>query len=81
MQIPLTATEVQNRFKSVLKRCLTEAVIVKKHQREVAAILNIDEYHRLIGMDERYWGEFSLKAIDDGFMDDDEFVKWITEKI
>lgn len=77
----LTATEVQNRFRDALKRCRSEPFTITKKGKAVAVMMSVDEYQRLVAMDERYWGEFAQSAIEDGFVDRGETDNWIAGKL
>ncbi len=64
------ATDVKNRFGQMLEAVLTEPIAIEKKGRPVAVMMSIAEYERLVEIEDRYWGEKALKAIEEGFVSD-----------
>ena len=64
------ATDVKNKFGQMLEAVMSEPIAIKKKGRPVAVMMSIAEYERLVEIEDRYWGEKALKAIEEGFVGD-----------
>ena len=76
-----TATEAKNRFGHLIDMAMTEPVAIDKNGRPVAVILSFAEYQRLADIEERYWGERALKALQGGFVNEAESQAWLEGKL
>lgn len=77
----IAATEAKNKFGHVLEMTMSEPVAIEKNGRPVAVILSIAEYQRLTELEDRYWGEKALKALEGGFVSEDAGKGWLKEKL
>ena len=77
----VAATEAKNRFGHLLEMAMSEPVAIEKKDRPVAVILSFAEYQRLIEIEDRLWGEKALKALENGFVPEDETKSWLKEKL
>jgi len=75
------ATEAKNKFGTLIDMALVEPVAIEKRGRRVAVLISFKEYQRLTEMEDRYWGEKALKALDEGFLTRKETEKWLKEKM
>lgn len=75
------ATTAKNGFGHLIEMAMTEPVAIEKKGRPIAVLISFDEYKRLIELEDRYWGERALKAIDGGFMTAKETSKWLKGKL
>ena len=66
------ATHVKNKFGQMLEAVMSEPIAIEKKGRPVAVMMSIAEYERLVEIEDRYWGEKALKAIEEGFVSDIE---------
>ena len=64
------ATDVKNKFGQMLEAAMSEPIAIEKKGRPVAVMMSIAEYERLVEIEDRYWGEKALKAIEEGFVSD-----------
>lgn len=76
-----TATEAKNRFGHLIDMAMTEPVTIDKKGRPVAVLLSFTEYQRLADLDERYWGEKALKAVQNGFVSEVDAGVWLEGKL
>jgi len=75
------ATEVKNKFGQMLERVISEPIAIEKKGRPVAVMMSIAEYERLIEIEDRYWGEKALKAVQEGFMSAEDSRAWLERKL
>ncbi len=75
------ATEAKNNFGNLIEIALVEPVAIEKRGRKVAVLISFKEYERLTEMEDRYWGEQALKALEEGFLTRKETDKWLKEKM
>ena len=75
------ATDVKNKFGQMLEAVMSEPVAIEKNGRPVAVMMSMAEYERLIEIEDRYWGEKALKALEEGFASDAETKALIEGKI
>jgi prevent-host-death family protein len=75
------ATDVKNKFGQMLETVMSEPVAIEKNGRPVAVMMSMAEYERLIEIEDRYWGEKALKALEEGFASDAETKALIEGKI
>jgi antitoxin Phd len=62
------ATDVKNKFGQMLEAAMSEPIAIEKKGRPVAVMMSIAEYERLVEIEDRYWGEKALKAVEEGFV-------------
>jgi prevent-host-death family protein len=75
------ATDVKNKFGQMLETVMSEPVAIEKNGRPVAVMMSMAEYERLTEIEDRYWGEKALKALEEGFASDAETKALIEGKI
>ena len=75
------ATDAKNRFGQLLEMAMSEPVAIEKKGRRVAVLLSFAEYQRLTELEEHYWGEKALKALDSGVVSEAETVNWLKKKL
>lgn len=63
-----TATDVKNKFGEYLEHSRTEPVEVRKTGRAVAVLLGLEEYERLVALDDAWWAEQARKAEKRGYV-------------
>ncbi len=61
------ATEAKNKFGQILETAMSEPVAIGKKGRRVAVMMSMKEYQRLTDIEDRYWGEKALKAVQGRF--------------
>ncbi len=76
-----TATEAKNRFGQLIDMAMIEPVAIDKKGRHVAVMLSYTEYSRLAELDDRYWGEKALSALQNGFVAEEQGNQWLQEKL
>lgn len=64
----LTASEAKNRFGKLLDLARREVVQIEKKGRKVAVMLSIEEYERLLALEDEIWGLKAEKAQKNGFI-------------
>ncbi len=65
----------------MLETAMTEPIAIEKKGRPVAVIMSIKEYQRLAEIEDRYWGEKALKAVEEGFVKEKETRAWLKKKL
>jgi len=75
------ATDVKNKFGQMLETVMSEPVTIEKNGRPVAVMMSMAEYERLMEIEDRYWGEKALKALEEGFASDAETKALIEGKL
>ncbi|HNS56513.1 MAG TPA: type II toxin-antitoxin system Phd/YefM family antitoxin [Smithellaceae bacterium] len=75
------ATEVKNKFGQILESAMIEPIAIEKNGRKVVVMMSMSEYQRLLEIEDRYWGELALKAIDNGFLTEHDTKTWIERKL
>ncbi len=75
----VNATEVKNKFGTVLDIALAEPVMVKKSGRSAVVMLSAAEYDRLLAVEDAYWAGKALKAEASGFVTATQVKKLIEE--
>ena len=75
------ATDVKNKFGQMLETVMSEPVAIEKNGRPVAVMMSMAEYERLMEIEDRYWGERALKALEAGFASDAETKALIEGKL
>jgi len=75
------ASEAKNRFGELLETAKTEPVAIGKKGHPVAVLLSFEEYQRLTELEDRYWGEKALKALESGVVAEAETAAWLKKKV
>lgn len=75
------ATDAKNRFGQLLEMAMSEPVAIEKKGRRVAVLLSFAEYQRLTELEERYWGQKALKALESGVVCESETNDWLKKKL
>ena len=77
----IAAAQAKNRFGEMLDTAQREPVVIQKHGRTVAVLLSgrdYEEYQRLVGLDDAWWGEQAEKALKEGrFLGHEASMKYI----
>ena len=76
-----SATIAKNNFGLLLDKAIAEPVVIEKKGRPVAVVLSIAEYERLTDIEDRYWGEKAMTAVNEGFLSEEESRKWLEGKL
>ncbi len=63
-----TATEFKTHLGIYLQGAIKEPVFVEKNNRPVAVLLSIEEYERLIALEDKYWEQRADAAAKEGFI-------------
>ncbi len=75
------ASDVKNRFGQMLETAMTEPITIEKKGRPVAVMMSIKEYERLTEIEDRYWSDKALKAVQEGFLTEEETKAWLEKKL
>jgi prevent-host-death family protein len=75
------ATEAKNKFGQILETAMSEPVAIGKKGRRVAVMMSMKEYQRLIDIEDRYWGEKALQAVQEGFVSEKDTKEWLVSKL
>ena len=75
------AAEAKDKFGELLEIAKSEPVAIEDEGRQVAVLLSFAEYQRLIDLEDRYWGEKAVKALDSGFVAEPEATEWLKKKL
>jgi antitoxin Phd len=75
------ATEAKNKFGQMLETAMSEPVAIGKKGRRVAVMMSMKEYQRLIDIEDRYWGEKALQAVQEGFVSEKDTKQWLERKL
>lgn len=73
----IPATKVKNQFGAVLDAALTEPVMVQKSGRPSVVMLSVQEYERLVALEDAYWAERATRAEAGGWASAAEVAKLI----
>jgi prevent-host-death family protein len=76
-----TASDAKNNFGQLIDTAMVEPIAIEKRGRRVAVLMSFVEYNRLMEMEDRFWGEKALAAIENGFLTHDETDKWVKESL
>ena len=63
-----TATELKTNLGTYLQKAIREPVIVEKNNRTMAVLLSIEEYERLVSLEDKYWEQRADAAAKEGFV-------------
>lgn len=77
----VAATEAKNRFGHLLEMGMTEPIAIEKKGKAVAVIMSFAEYQRLTEVDDRYWGERAMNALNNGFLSEEDGNNWLKGKL
>lgn len=78
MKVP--STQMQNGFGKYLETARREPVTVTKNGHDIAVLMSVDEFNRLVAFEDSVWMERSEKAIQSGFLSNDELMELIVQK-
>ena len=67
-----TATNAKIRFGQILEKSQQEPVLIEKSGRNYAVVLSFEDYQRLSELENRYWAKKAHKALEEGFMGEQE---------
>ncbi|HBG07634.1 MAG: toxin-antitoxin system subunit antitoxin [Geobacteraceae bacterium GWC2_58_44] len=73
----IAATEARTRFGQLLELAINEPVTIERKGRPVAVLLSSSEYQRLADLEDHYWGEKAVKALQSGFLSEGETNHWL----
>lgn len=79
--ITVTSTEAKRRFGEILDRARREPVRVQSHGRDVAVILDHEEYDRLRRREDAYWLARAEEGRQSGFLSAEETRAFLEEKL
>jgi prevent-host-death family protein len=77
----ITATEAKSRFGQIMDQARKEPVVVQSHGRNVAVLLDYDEYKRLEALEDAYWVARAEEAEKSGFVGTDETARWLGSRM
>ena len=77
----IAATDAKNKFGQMLEMTISEPVAIEKKGRPVAVMLSFAEYQRLTELEDRYWGEKATKALENGFVAEEDGTAWLKGKL
>lgn len=75
------ATDVKNKFGQMLETVMAEPIAIEKKGRPVAVMMSIAEYQRLVEIEDRYWGKKARKAVEEGFVTEENTRAWLKSKL
>jgi len=64
----VTATQLKNNSGECLELSLQEPIQIEKSGRTVAVLLNVNEYERLVSLENEYWLARALEAEKSGYL-------------
>ncbi|BBO81726.1 type II toxin-antitoxin system Phd/YefM family antitoxin [Desulfosarcina ovata] len=68
----VTATEFKRKLGQYLDEAERNPVIIKKSGREKSVLLSIDEYNRLMALEDAYWAQQAKQAEAGGYLGEAE---------
>ena len=71
----MTAKEAKQSFGRLLDAAQREPVAITKNGREVAILLSKEDYERLEGLEDAYWGRMAQAAEKEGYVGVEESEK------
>lgn len=54
-------------------------IMVERAGRPSIVMISVSEYERLKALEEKLWGDMANKAVEEGFLTDEESQKWFSE--
>jgi PHD/YefM family antitoxin component YafN of YafNO toxin-antitoxin module len=60
---------------------MSEPITIERKGRPVAVMMSITEYQRLAEIEDRYWGEKARKAVEEGFVKEENTRAWLKRKL
>ncbi|HFC98648.1 MAG TPA: type II toxin-antitoxin system Phd/YefM family antitoxin [Thermosulfurimonas dismutans] len=75
------ASEVKNRFGKYLELARREPVVISKSGKPAAVLISWEEYQRMREMEDRVWAEMAREAEKEGFLSQEESLRFILEKM
>ena len=76
-----TATDVKNHFGEYLEKARTEPVTVEKTGRNVAVLVNYDEYERLRALEDAHWAARARAAEESGYLSAEETAAFLNSRL
>ena len=76
-----TATEVKTRFGEYLDIAQKEPVRIEKSGRDVAVLVSMEEFRLMQALEDKYWGEKAKKALKSGFVNSEEAMTLLQERL
>jgi prevent-host-death family protein len=74
--LTITATEIKNAFGRFLEAVQFEPIFISRSGRTSAVMLSNAEYERLKAIEDRYWGEKAMQALEQGALEGEEAQTW-----
>jgi len=71
--------EIKKGFGRYLQMAVVEPVCIESTHQPVAVLLAFKEYERLKQLEDMYWGEKALEAEAEGYIGEEESMKFIQE--
>ncbi len=75
------ASEVKNRLGKYLDLARREPVVISKSGKPAAVLISWEEYQRMREMEDRVWAEMAREAEKEGFLSQEESLRFILEKM
>ncbi len=75
------ASEVKNRLGKYLDLARREPVVISKSGKPAAVLISWEEYQRMREMEDRIWAEMAREAEKEGFLSQEESLRFILEKM
>ena len=73
----IKATEIKQRLGRYLQMAVTEPVVIERTGRPFAVIVSIEEYERLVRLEDAYWTERTRQAEKEGFLGVEESMDYL----
>jgi PHD/YefM family antitoxin component YafN of YafNO toxin-antitoxin module len=71
--------EIKKGFGRYLQMAVAEPVCIESTHQPVVVLLAFKEYERLKQLEDMYWGERSLEAEAEGYIGEEESMKFVRE--
>ncbi|WP_297057724.1 type II toxin-antitoxin system prevent-host-death family antitoxin [Thermosulfurimonas sp.] len=75
------ASEVKNRLGKYLDLARREPVVISKSGKPAAVLISWEEYQRMREIEDRVWAEMAREAEKEGFLSQEESLRFILEKM
>jgi len=73
----VNASDIEKTMAHYLDEVLDEPILIEKIHTPFAVLLSYNEYERLKSFEDAYWAEKALKAESDGYIGQEESLKFI----
>jgi prevent-host-death family protein len=79
--VTVKATQMKNKLGHYLQVAMAEPVVVEKTNQQVAVLMSIKEYERLVRLEDAYWGERAKVAEAEGYLNGAETKEFIESSL